>query len=70
MANDLVRTVAVANTDGLNVRESPNTESPVVTQIRQGEELDYLETIDGWVKVAVRQTSSPPSGCVSCSGCI
>ena len=53
MANDLVRTVAVANTDGLNVRESPNTESPVVTQIRQGEELDYLETIDGWVKVAV-----------------
>lgn len=53
MANDLVRTVAVANTDGLNVRESPNTESPVVTQIRQGEELDYLETLDGWVKVAV-----------------
>lgn len=53
MANDLVRTVAVANTDGLNVRENPNTESPVVTQIRQGEELEYLETIDGWVKVAV-----------------
>lgn len=53
MANDLVSTVAVANTDGLNVRESPNTESPVVTQIRQGEELDYLETVDGWVKVAV-----------------
>ena len=53
MANDLVRTVAVANTDGLNVRENPDTNSPVVTQIRQGEELDYLETIDGWVKVAV-----------------
>ncbi len=52
-ANELVRTVAVANTDGLNVRESPNTESPVVTQIRQGEELEYLETLDGWVKVAV-----------------
>ena len=53
MANDLVRTVAVANTDGLNVRENPDTNSPVVMQIRQGEELDYLETIDGWVKVAV-----------------
>ncbi len=53
LANDLVRTVAVANTDGLNVRESPNTESPVVMQIREGEELDYLETLDGWVKVAV-----------------
>ena len=53
MANDLMRTVAVANTDGLNVREIPDTNSPVVMQIRQGEELDYLETIDGWVKVAV-----------------
>ena len=52
-ANELVRTVAVANTDGLNVRENPNTESPVVTQIRKGEELEYLETLDGWVKVAV-----------------
>lgn len=52
-ANELVRTVAVANTDGLNVRENPSTDSAVVMQIRQGEELEYLETLDGWVKVAV-----------------
>lgn len=52
-ANDIVRTVAVANTDGLNVREQPSTDSGVLTQILKGEELEYVETVDGWVKVSV-----------------
>lgn len=50
---ELVHTVAVANTNGLNVREEPNTNSAVMTQILKGEELEYVETMDGWVKVTV-----------------
>ncbi len=52
-ANDLVRTVAIAGTDNLNVREQPTTDSAVMTQILKGEELEYVETVDGWVKVSV-----------------
>ncbi len=52
-AAELVHTVAVANTDGLNVREQPNTESGIMTQILKGEELEYVETIDGWVTVSI-----------------
>lgn len=52
-ANALVRTVAVANTDGLNVREQPSTESEILTQVLKGEELEYVETVDGWVKLSI-----------------
>lgn len=52
-AAELVHTVAVANTDGLNVREEPNTKSGIVTQILKGEKLEYVETVDGWVKVSI-----------------
>lgn len=52
-ANDIVRTVAVADTDGLNVREQAGTDSAVLTQVPQGEEMEYVETLDGWVKVSI-----------------
>lgn len=52
-ANEIVRTVVVVNGDGLNVREQPDTESAILTQVASGEEMDYLETLDGWIKVAV-----------------
>ena len=52
-ANEIVRTVVVVKGDGLNVREAPDTESAVLTQVASGEEMDYLETLDGWIKVAV-----------------
>ncbi len=52
-AAELVHTVAVAETDGLNVRAEANTSSAIVTQILKGEELEYVETIDGWVKVSI-----------------
>lgn len=53
-ARELVRTVAVAQTDGLNVRQEPSTDSAVMTQILKGEELEYVETLeDGWIKVSI-----------------
>lgn len=52
-ANELVRTVAIANVDGLNVRDYPDTESAVLTQVPKGAELEWLETLEEWVKVSI-----------------
>lgn len=53
-SHELVHTVAIANTDGLNVRQEPNTTSEIVTQVGQGEEMEYVETgSDGWVKISI-----------------
>lgn len=52
-ANEIVRTVAIANTDGLNVRDQASTDSAVLTQVPQGEELEYVETLEGWVRVSI-----------------
>lgn len=52
-ANELVKTVVKSETDGLRVREQASVESPVVMQIAKGEELEYLETLEGWYKVSV-----------------
>lgn len=52
-ANELVRTVAIANVDGLNVRDDPNTESAVLTQVPKGAELEWLETLEEWIKVSI-----------------
>lgn len=52
-ANELVVTVARVTTDGVNIRDEANTESAVLTQVPAGEELEYLDTVDGWVKVSI-----------------
>lgn len=52
-ANELVTTVVLAKSDGLRVRDEPNTESAVLAQVPAGEELEYAETMDGWFKVSV-----------------
>ncbi len=53
-AKDLVRTVAVAQTDGLNVRTEPNTDSGIMTQVLKGEELEYVQTLeDGWIEISL-----------------
>ncbi|MCM1569607.1 MAG: SH3 domain-containing protein [Roseburia sp.] len=52
-ADTIVKTVAIANTDGLNVRDEANTDSAVLTQIIQGEELEYVETLGDWIKVSI-----------------
>ena len=52
-AGQLVNTVAVANTDGLNVRGQANTESAVLTQVLKGEELEYVATLGDWVQISL-----------------
>lgn len=52
-ARELVQTVVVVNTDNLNVRVEPNTESTVLTKVPKGEELEYVEALEGWVKVNI-----------------
>ncbi len=52
-AKDLVRTVAISNGDGLNVRDGASMDSAVLTQIPKGEELEYVETSGDWVKVSI-----------------
>ena len=52
-ANELVRTVVVADTDGLRVRDEASTDGAVFTQVPQGEELDYVNTLDGWYEVNI-----------------
>lgn len=52
-ANELVRTVALVNTDGLNVRDQPDMNSAVLTQVPQGEELEYVSALDGWIEVSI-----------------
>lgn len=49
---ELATATAVASADALNVREEPNTNSEIVTQVAQGESLEIAEILDnGWVKV-------------------
>ena len=52
-AKDLVRCVAIANTDGLNIREEASTDSAVVAQISNGSELEFIEYAKDWVKVSI-----------------
>ncbi|MCM1045879.1 MAG: NlpC/P60 family protein [Candidatus Gastranaerophilales bacterium] len=62
-AQSLVRTVAIAQTDGLNVREQPNTESAILTQVLKGEELEYVEALDdGWIKISIDGEDAYVSG--------
>lgn len=49
---ELASAIAVATADGLNIREYPNTDAEIITQVASGEALDILEIQDdGWIKV-------------------
>lgn len=52
-AKDLVKTVARVTSDGVNVRDDASLEGSVLTQVPKGEELEYVETLDQWVKVSI-----------------
>ncbi len=50
-ADELVHTVAVVQTDGLNVRSEADKNSSVVTRVAKGEELEYVSTEGDWICV-------------------
>lgn len=52
-ANELVRTVVTVKTDGLRVRDEASTDGAVLTQVPLGEELEYVESLDGWYHVDI-----------------
>lgn len=54
IANSEKKMMAIANTDGLRVRETPSTEATVVARVGNGEKLIALsEVVDGWVQVEI-----------------
>ena len=50
-ADEVATDMAVCNSGGLRVREEASTESPVITLVAEGEELEVVEQLDGWVKI-------------------
>lgn len=55
-AQNLIHAVVVVNVDSLKVRDNPNIDSAVLTMVPMGEELEYVETLDGWYKVSIDGT--------------
>lgn len=53
LADTLVQTVARSTTSTLNVREEPNTECSIITTMAEGEALEVVEVLDGWIKVNI-----------------
>lgn len=52
-ADELAKTVVIADVDALNVREQPNTDCEVMTQVLKNEEMEYVETLEDWIKVSI-----------------
>lgn len=50
-AEEIVTTVAEATSGGLRVRTEPNTDSEIITTMAEGEYLEVVEVMDGWIKV-------------------
>lgn len=50
-AEEVVELVATSTAGGLRVREKASTESEIVTTMGEGEALEVVEELDGWIKV-------------------
>ena len=50
-AEEIVTVVAEATSGGLRVRTEPNTDSEIITTMAEGEYLEVVEVMDGWIKV-------------------
>ena len=50
-AEEIVTSVAEATSGGLRVRTEPNTDSEIITTMAEGEYLEVVEVMDGWIKV-------------------
>lgn len=56
-AEEVKQTIATVKTPTLHVREEPNTECSILALMPQGEELNVLEDLSGWVKVDLDNTN-------------
>ena len=52
-ALQVAKLMAIANTDGVNVRTEPNTNSSIYTQISNSERFFVADQQDGWVKIEI-----------------
>ena len=50
-AEETVSNVATSTSGGLRVREEPSTDSEIITTMGEGESLEVVDELDGWVKV-------------------
>lgn len=50
-AEEIVVTVAEATSGGLRVRTEPNTDCEILSTMAEGESLEVIEELDGWIKV-------------------
>lgn len=50
--------VATVTADQLRVRSEPNTDSSVTARIAEGEELEVVSVLDGWVQVNITSTQA------------
>ena len=57
ITGEVKQTIATVKTPTLNVREEPNTECSILALMPQGEELNVLEDLSGWVKVDLDNTN-------------
>lgn len=52
-AHEVKQTIATVTATTLYVREQPNTDCEIITMMPQGEELEVVEMLEGWVKINV-----------------
>lgn len=53
LAEEYKQTIAKSNTMTLNVRAEANTDCAIITTVAEGEALEVVEVLDGWIKVNI-----------------
>lgn len=57
-ALQVAQLMAIVSTDRLNARTEPNTDAPIWTQISNSERYTVMSQQDGWVQIALDETSA------------
>ena len=57
-AMQVAELMAIVNTDMLNARTEPSTDSKIWTQISNNERYPVLKQIDGWIEIELEENSS------------
>ena len=48
------------NATDVNIRQAPNTQSPIITQLNRGAGVRALRREGNWVRLAARDSGQPP----------